>query len=151
MKRVQKGNSMVAQTALRIEGGLDFKKNVLVDFLKSAEKEIKGNIYYQMVKEKRCKFGNDYALGLRWLRHLGYEQVSTNPVLAARAYQDEPALTEIFCDEVRKQSNFHEWSMAPSLHGEEITLFATLLALWDNLHIFRPIFFNLREMSGGGG
>ena len=33
---------------------------------------------------------------------------------------------------------------------EEITLFATLLALWDNLYVFRPIFFNLRETSGGG-
>lgn len=150
MKRVQKGNSMVAQTAARIEGGLNFKKNILVDFLKSAEKEIKGNIYYQMVKEKKCKFGNDYALGLRWLRHLGYEQVSTNPVLAARAYQDEPALTDIFCEEVRKQPNFRQWSANPSKHAEEITLFATLLALWDNLQVFRPVFFNLREASGGG-
>jgi hypothetical protein len=150
MKRVQKGNSMAAQTALRIEGGLDFKKSVLVDFLKSAENEIKGNIYYQMVREKRCKFGNDYALGLRWLRHLGYEQVSTNPVLAARAYQDEPALTEIFCDEVRKHPNFRQWSARPSKYAEEITLYATLLALWDNLQVFRPIFFNLREASGGG-
>jgi hypothetical protein len=150
MKRVQKGNSMVAQTAARIEGGLDLKKDLLVNFLKSAEKEIKGNIYYQMVKDKRCKFGNDYALGLRWLRHLGYEQVSTNPVLAARAYQDEPALTEIFRDEVRKHSDFKQWAAKPSKYAEEITLYATLLALWDNLHVFRPIFFNLREVSGGG-
>ena len=150
MKRVQKGNSMVAQTAGRIEGELDFKKNFLVDFLKNAEKEIRGSIYFQMVKEKKCKFGNDYALGLRWLRHLGYEQVSTNPVLAARAYQDEPALTETFCDEVRKHSNFRQWSAKPSKYAEEITLYATLLALWDNLQVFRPIFFNLRESSGGG-
>jgi len=150
MKRVQKGNSMVAQTALRIEGVLDFKGNLLVDFLKSAEKEIRGNIYYRMVNEGRCKFGNDYALGLRWLRHLGYEQVSTNPVLAARAYQDEPALTEIFRAEVQKHPNFREWSLKPSKYAEEITLFATLLALWDNLQVFRPIFFNLHEASGGG-
>ena len=150
MKRVQKGNSMVAQTALRIEAGLDFKKNVLVDFLKNAEKEIKGNIYYRMVKEGKCKFGNDYALGLRWLRHLGFEQVSTNPVLAARAYQDEPALREVFREEVKNHPSFKQWSSKPSKYGEEITLFATLLALWDNLHVFRPIFFNLRESSGGG-
>jgi hypothetical protein len=150
MKRVQKGNSMVAQTALRIEGVLDFKRNVLADFLKRAEREIKGNVYYRMVKEGRCKFGNDYALGLRWLRHLGYEQVSTNPVLAARAYQDEPALTEIFRAEVRKHPDFKEWSRKPSKYAEEITLFATLLALWDNLQVFRPIFFDLRETSGGG-
>jgi len=92
MKEVQKGSSMAAKTASRIEGGLDFEKNILVEFLKSVEKEIKGNIYYRMVKEEKCKFGNDYALGLRWLRHLGFEQVSTNPVLAARAYQDDPGL-----------------------------------------------------------
>jgi len=150
MKKVQKGNSMVAKTALRIESGLDFQKNVAVALLKKAEVEITGNIYTRMVKEKKCKFGNDYALGLRWLRHLGYEQVSTNPVLAARAYQDEPDLMAIFRDELKRHPNFHEWSVAPSLHGEEITLFATLLALWDNLHVFRPIFFNLRDMSGGG-
>jgi hypothetical protein len=87
---------------------------------------------------------------LRWLRHLGFEQVSTNPVLAARAYQDEPSLTEKFREEVKLHPNFEEWSAHPSQYGEEITLFATLLALWDNLHVFRPIFFNLRETSGGG-
>jgi len=150
MKRVQKGNSMVARTAARIEEGLDFGKSILVEFLTRAKKEIKGNIYYQMVKEKRCKFGNDYALGLRWLRHVGYEQVSTNPVLAARAYQDEPALIDAFCDEVRTHSNFKQWSANPLKFAEEITLYATLLALWDNLQVFRPIFFNLREDSGGG-
>ena len=31
-----------------------------------------------------------------------------------------------------------------------MVLFATLLALWDNLHVFRPLFFNLRETTGGG-
>ena len=150
MKRVQKGNSMAAKTAQRIEEGLDFKKNILVEFLKKAKTEINGNIYYKLVKEGICKFGNDYALGLRWLRHLGYEQVSTNPVLAARAYQDEPALAEIFREEVKRHPNFKQWSSAPSEHAEEITLFATLLALWDNLHVFRPIFFNLQETTGGG-
>jgi hypothetical protein len=150
MKKVQKGNSMVAITASRIESGLDFQKNMAVPLLKKAEMEIKGNIYTRMVKEGKCRFGNDYALGLRWLRHLGYEQVSTNPVLAARAYQDEPDLMAIFRSELKRHPNFQEWSVAPSLHGEEITLFATLLALWDNLHVFRPVFFNLREMSGGG-
>jgi hypothetical protein len=150
MKRVQKGSSMAAKTALRVEGGLDFNKNILVDFLKKAEREIKGNIYYRMVKEEKCKFGNDYALGLRWLRHLGFEQVSTNPVLAARAYQDEPGLAETFLKELTHHPNFKEWSAKPSQYAEEITLHATLLALWDNLHVFRPIFFNLQKTSGGG-
>ena len=150
MKRVQKGVSMVARTVTRIEESLDFQKKVLVDFLKKAEREITGNIYYRMVKEGRCKFGNDYALGLRWLRHLGFEQVSTNPVLAARAYQDEPALHRAFQEEFKRHPNSKAWSSSLSKHGDEITLFATLLALWDNLHVFRPIFFNLRETSGGG-
>lgn len=150
MKRVQKGNSMVAKTALRIEEGLDLKRNLIAQFLKKAEKEIQENIYAKMVKDGLCKFGNDYAIGLRWLRHLGFEQVSTNPVLAARAYQDEPSLTTLFREEVKRHPDFKRWSARPSQYGEEITLYATLLALWDNLYVFRPIFFNLRETSGGG-
>jgi len=150
MKRVQKGNSMVAQTALRIENALNDKKYIFPDFLRKAEEEIKKNVYYRMVKEGKCKFGNDYALGLRWLRHLGFEQVSTNPVLAARAYQDEPELISIFREEARRHPNFKQWCDRPQKKAEEIALFATLLALWDNLYVFRPIFFNLRETSGGG-
>jgi hypothetical protein len=150
MKRVQKGTSMVAKTAARIEQGLDFEKKTLSILLEKAAKEIKENIYYRMVKEGKCKFGNDYALGLRWLRHLGFEQVSTNPVLAAIAYQDEISLHQIFRDEFKRHPNSKVWSSSLSKHGDEITLFATLLALWDNLYIFRPIFFNLRETSGGG-
>ena len=150
MKRVQKGSSMVAQTALRIEERLDPTKSLFAQFLLSAQKEIQGNVYYRMVKEGLCKFGNDYAIGLRWLRHLGFEQVSTNPVLAARAYQDEPFLTDLFRNEVKGHPDDKRWSVNPSRYGEEITLFATLLALWDNLHVFRPIFFNLRDTSGGG-
>lgn len=150
MKRVQMGSSMVAKTALRIEGALGDEKRILPNFLRKAEEEIKTNIYYRMVKEGKCKFGNDYALGLRWLRHLGFEQVSTNPVLAARAYQDEPGLMALFKEETQHHPNFRAWRSNPKKHAEEITLFATLLALWDNLYIFRPIFFNLRETSGGG-
>ena len=150
MKKVQKGNSMVAKTASRVEGDLDFGKPVLINLLKNAEKEIRENIYYQMVKGNKCRFGNDYALGLRWLRHLGFEQVSTNPVLAARAYQDDPDLADIFREELKRHPSFQPWSASPSANGDEITLFATLLALWDNLYVFRPIFFNLREISGGG-
>jgi hypothetical protein len=150
MKRVQKGSSMVAKTAFRIEEGMNFKKNLCAQFLKAAEREIRENIYYRMVKEGLCKFGNDYAIGLRWLRHLGFEQVSTNPVLAARAYQDEPSLTALFRDDVKRRPDFKRWSAKPFRYGDEITLYATLLALWDNLYVFRPIFFNLRETSGGG-
>jgi hypothetical protein len=150
MKLVQQGRSMVARTALRIEGALDFTKPVLLDFLRSCQAEIEGNIYARLVSEGRCRFGNDYALGLRWLRHLGFEQVSTNPVLAARAYQDDPELRETFRREVRSHRRFEEWARNPDRYGDEIALQATLLALWDNLHVYRPIFFNLANSSGGG-
>lgn len=150
MKRVQKGNSMVAQTALRIEESLEVDKPLFPQFLKRAREEIEGNIYYRMVSQGLCRFGNDYALGLRWLRHLGYEQVSTNPVLAARAYQDDPYLVESFQEDVQRHPRFRHWRSNPSKYAEEIVLYATLFALWENLYVFRPIFFNLRDSSGGG-
>lgn len=150
MRLVQQGGSMVARTATRIGEALDFGKPALVEFLRKAQAEIEGNIYTRLVREGRCRFGNDYALGLRWLRHLGFEQVSTNPVLAARAYQDDPRLSEIFRSEVRSHRKFRQWTTDPERHGDEIALYATLLALWDNLHVYRPVFFNLAETSGGG-
>ena len=150
MKLVMKGASMVAKTAVRIEQALDFKKPVLLAFLDKAQAEIEGNIYTRMVREGRCRFGNDYALGLRWLRHLGFEQVSTNPILAALAYQDDPALGGIFQAEVKSHPKFALWKAKPERYGDEIALYATLLALWDNLHVYRPVFFNLAKESGGG-
>jgi hypothetical protein len=150
MKLVQKGTSMVARTAARIEEGLELERPVLLAFLDRARAEIEHNVYTRMVQEGRCRFGNDYALGLRWLRHLGFEQVSTNPVLAALAYQDDPTLRETFEAEVRAHPKFADWVKAPERSGDEIALYATLLALWDNLHVFRPIFFNLAGESGGG-
>ena len=150
MKLVQKGASMVARTALRIEGALDFDKPVILECLRKAQAEIEGNIYTRMVREGRCRFGNDYALGLRWLRHLGFEQVSTNPVLAALAYQDDATLGRTFQMDVKSHRKFAQWKAGPEKHGDEIALYATLLALWDNLHVYRPIFFNLAGSSGGG-
>jgi len=150
MKLVMKGGSMVAKTAMRIEQALDFKAPFLNAFLDECWDEIDNNIYAQMVCQGYCRFGNDYALGLRWLRHLGFEQVSTNPVLAAQAYKDDPDLSRIFQDEVKSHGKFAEWKAAPEKFADEITLYATLLALWDNLHVYRPIFFNLRLTSGGG-
>jgi hypothetical protein len=150
MKLVQKGASMVARTAVRIEEALDFGKPVILEFLRKAQAEIEGNIYTRMVREGRCRFGNDYALGLRWLRHLGFEQVSTNPVLAALAYQDDPTLGQTFQVDVKSHRKFLQWKAQPEKFADEIALYATLLALWDNLHVYRPIFFNLAKESGGG-
>jgi hypothetical protein len=150
MKLVQKGASMVARTAIRIEEALDFGKPVILEFLRKTQAAIEGNIYTRMIREGRCRFGNDYALGLRWLRHLGFEQVSTNPVLAALAYQDDPTLGRMFQANVKSHRKFAQWKAQPEKHADEIALNATLLALWDNLHVYRPIFFNLATESGGG-
>lgn len=150
MKLVMKGASMAAKTAVRIEQALDWGKPIFLAFLDKAKAEIEGNIYTRMVREGRCRFGNDYALGLRWLRHLGFEQVSTNPILAALAYQDDPELPRIFQAEVKSHPKFAVWKAKPEQYGDEIALYATLLALWDNLHVYRPIFFNLAGESGGG-
>jgi hypothetical protein len=150
MKLVQKGISMVAKAAERIEQGLDFGKPVLLAFLERARAEIESNVYLRMVREGYCRFGNDYALGLRWLRHLGFEQVSTNPVLARLAYSDDPSLAETLQAEARFHPKFAEWQRKPEAYGDEIALYATLLALWDNLHVYRPIFFLLQDSSGGG-
>ena len=150
VKLVQKGASMAAKTAVRIEQALDFGKPVLLAFLDKAHTEIEANIYTRMVREGSCRFGNDYALGLRWLRHLGFEQVSTNPVLAALAYSDDPSLAQTFQTDVKLHPKFAAWRAAPEKFGDEIALYATLLALWDNLHVYRPIFYNLAGTSGGG-
>ena len=150
MKLVQKGASMAAKAALRIEQALDFGKPVMLALVEKAQREIDGNVYTRMVREGLCRFGNDYALGLRWLRHLGFEQVSTNPVLAALAYSDDPSLAQTFRAEVQFHPKSSAWKAAPEKFGDEIALYATLLALWDNLHVYRPIFFNLAGTSGGG-
>jgi hypothetical protein len=150
MKLVQKGTSMVAHSAIRIEQALDFDRPLLLAFLDRARAEIEGNVYTRMVRAGVCRFGNDYALGLRWLRHLGFEQVSTNPVLAALAYQDDPDLGRLFQSDIRTHPRFEIWRSHPERYADEIALHATLLALWDNLHVFRPIFFNLAAESGGG-
>ncbi len=152
MKLVQGGVSMVARAAGRIEKALaeDEGDFVTIAFLSAAEDEILDNIYTQMITAGVCRFGNDYALGLRWLRHLGFEQVSTNPVLAAKAYADDPSLKGEFIRAAKCHPKYAEWKKNPAKAGDEITLFATLTALWDNLHVYRPVFYNLAEESGGG-
>lgn len=150
MELVQGGASMVAKSAGRIKKAMGGDAPATIEFLLAAEDEIENNIYFQIVLEGDCKFGNDYALGLRWLRHLGFEQVSTNPVLAALAYKDDPSLKETFRREIAGHPKYEAWAADPEKYADEITLAATLGALWDNLHVFRPVFYNLADKSGGG-
>lgn len=144
MRKVMGGAGMVAKMGEEIERELR-EESLTASFVSAAKGVIQGNVYYQMTMKGMCKFGNDYALGLRWLRHLGYVQVSTNPVLAARAYDDDPRLWEDF-KEVAKEHK--EWFNHPEAFGDEIAMQATMIALWPNLAIYRPIAL-LRRLHGG--
>jgi len=149
MKKVMKEyyrppGSMVAYTAKKIEERLD-GSNLLDSFLSSAIEQIKNNVYYRMSTAGMCKFGNDYALGLRWLRHLGFVQVSTNPSLAAIAYIDDPAQWEGYRGEdlcpdfrtiIKEQTRLVE---NPEDFSDEIAAYATEVSIWRNLVVFRPI------------
>lgn len=141
--------SMLSYLAENIEKEID-ENSILLSFLNGARKQIQGNIYYTMTERDICKFGNDYALGLRWLRHIGYVQVSTNPSLAAIAYEDEPSLWEGYntkqfgaenlCIDLKSISKEHpEWRGDPERYGDEIAAYGTEVAIWPNLAIFRPI------------
>jgi hypothetical protein len=91
-----------------------------------------------MVNGRFCKFGNDYARGLETLRHLGFSQVSTNPVLAAKAFEEDPALVKKLQKEISENSS---WKQDPQKYAHDIVMAGTLLALWPNLDVFRPLAF----------
>jgi len=135
MRKVFSGGGMVAKMADEI--GQKLQGGSVSGFVSAAGSVVQGNIYYVMAKGKVCKFGNDYAIGLRWLRHLGYVQVSTNPVLAARAYDDDPSLLMRFMEETREKRA--RWIKDLNASGDEIAMQATMVALWPNLAVFRPI------------
>ena len=139
MKKVMASNparkGMVAVMGENVEKKID-SKNVTGSFLDAMKEEIQGNVYYEMSLRGMCRFGNDYAIGLRWLRRLGYVQVSTNPVLAAIAYKDDPSLWEKFKDFLRKHP---ELLKDPESKADELAMAATMLALWPNMEVFRPV------------
>ncbi len=142
MKIVNKGNSMLAWMAEEAEKKLD-PKNLVETYVKALGDLITNNIYYRASLEGLCKFGNDYALGLRWLRHLGYVQVSTNPALAAKAYSDDPELWEAFKEYAKEvlMKEHPEWFKDPEKYQDEIAMEATRFGLMDNFLVFRPPFF----------
>ena len=141
--------SMLSHLAENIEKKMR-EDSILLSFLHEARKQIQENVYYKMVEKGICKFGNDYALGLRWLRHMGYVQVSTNPSLAAIAYEDEPSLwegygtkqfcSENLCKDLKTVGEEHpEWRENPERYGDEIAAYGTEVSIWPNLAVFRPI------------
>lgn len=136
--------SMVAHVAKEIEKKLD-DKDVMQSFLKLAKQQIQENVYYKLGVVGMCKFGNDYALGLRWLRHLGFVQVSTNPSLAAIAYDDDPSQWEGYkgenlCPDFKTIAEEHpEVFKDPETQADDIAAYATEVSIWRNLTVFRPI------------
>jgi len=135
MKSVNRGDSLPGLLAERIEAALDHD-DPAGSFLRLAKQQIRAGVYWRMVGEGYAKFGNDYARGLETLRHYGFCQVSTNPVLAAKAFDEDPKLIEELKAEIEKHP---EWKREPADHSDEMALAATLIALWPNLSVFRPL------------
>lgn len=135
MKSVNREDSLSALLAERIEPDLDMA-NPGRSFLMLLKKHIRSGVYWRMIGESYCKFGNDFARGLEYLRHYGFCQVSTNPVLAARAFDEDPSLEDELKEEVAKHD---DWKQDPEAHDDEIAMAATLVALWPNLSVFRPL------------
>lgn len=138
---VNKGNSMVAWMANEISNRIR-NDDITGSYINAVREVISKNFYYNAYKNGLCKFGNDYALGLRWLRHLGYVQVSTNPVLASIAYSDDPSLWESFKEYFMENVvNIHpEWLREPEKHADDIAMEATLFVLLENFYVFRVPF-----------
>jgi transaldolase len=135
MKAVLMGRSMVAKLAENVMAEL--KQDALMEsFISAMRRAIEQNIYYRIVTTGISKVGNDSATGLRMLRHLGAVQVSSNPVIAARAYEELPELWGNF-EEVVKEHR--EWSDKSDEYEDEITAYATVISLLPNLLVFRPL------------
>jgi len=144
MKSVNFADSLTGLLAERIEPDLD-AGNPGRSFLTLLKQHMRSGVYWQMIGEGNgkgyCKFGNDFARGLEYLRHYGFCQVSTNPVLAAKAFDEDPSLD----DEMKAEIARHDdWKQRPEGHADEMALAATLIALWPNLSVFRPLALHTR-------
>lgn len=135
MKSVNLADSLSGLLAERIESNLD-ADNPARSFLELLKTNMRGGVYWQMIGEDICKFGNDFARGLEYLRHYGFCQVSTNPVLAAKAFDEDPSLDDELKAEIARHD---EWKTEPEKYADDIVMAATLIALWPNLSIFRPL------------
>jgi hypothetical protein len=135
MSSVNSGDSLPGLMAERIRKELanDLRPSGFIDAYAAVARQ---TVYWKMVEGGYCKFGNDYARGLETLRHLGFSQVSTNPVLAAKAFDEDPNLVRRLGEEIDRNP---DWKQNPRAHGDEIVIAGTLLALWSNLEVFRPL------------
>jgi hypothetical protein len=135
MWSVNSGDSLPAYMSEKIRKEL-LSEHSASNFIDVFAKVAQQTIYWEMIENGYCKFGNDFARGLEILRHLGFSQVSTNPVLAAKAFDEDPSLVKRLEEEVDKHPS---WKQDPPAHGHEMVMAGTLLALWPNLEVFRPL------------
>ena len=135
MKSVNGSDSLSGLLAERIEADLK-PASPGGSFLTLLKHHMRSGVYWEMIGDDFCKFGNDFARGLEYLRHYGFCQVSTNPVLAAKAFDEDGSLAEQLKCEIARHDN---WKQDPEAHADEIAMAATLIALWPNLSIFRPL------------
>jgi len=137
MSSVNSGDSLPGYMAEKVQKqiGADLRPSAFIEAFAAVAHD---TIYWRMVEGRFCKFGNDYARGLETLRHLGFSQVSTNPVLAAKAFDEDPTLVERLREEIAKTPS---WRQNPQEHGHDMAMAGTLLALWPNLEVFRPLAF----------
>jgi len=143
MESVNSRDSLPGYMAEKIRGRLAGSLSPSA-FIRAFGEVARGTVYWRMVEERYCKFGNDYARGLEILRHLGFSQVSTNPVLAARAFDEDPSLRSQLIAEVKKQE---DWMSDPEAHRDDMALSATLMALWPNLEVFRPLAVRMQNLD----
>ena len=137
MASVNIGDSLPGYMAesIRSHLGTDMRSSHFIDAYAQAARD---TVYWRMVEGKLCKFGNDYARGLETLRHLGFSQVSTNPVLAAKAFDEDAALVRKLQEEISRNPI---WRQNPHDQAHDMVMAGTLLALWPNLEVFRPLAF----------
>jgi len=135
MRKVLLGESMVARMAEETRKDLD-EKDLIASFVQAAERAVRENVYYRIVDSGLSKLGNDSATGLRWIRHLGAVQVSSNPVIAARAFEELPELWQRFRDVAEAHP---EWLQDPGKYADEVAMYGTITSLLPNLLDFRPI------------
>ena len=135
MSEVLMGQSMVAEMAHEI--GKELKDgDLLASFLLAARRQMHENVYSRIVDRGLSKIGNDSATGLRWLRHLGAVQVSSSPVIAARAFEETPELWKRF---EALAAAHPEWIREPEGFADEIAMFATVTSMLPSVLDFRPI------------
>jgi hypothetical protein len=135
MSSVNSGDSLPAYMSERIRKELT-SDHALPNFIDAFAEVARQTIYWKMIENGYCKFGNDFARGLEILRHLGFSQVSTNPVLAVKAFEEDPSLVKRLEEEIEKHPS---WKQDPPAHGHKMVMAGTLLALWPNLEVFRPL------------